>query len=169
MVQTQQHETKTAGKRQALRAGKAGNLLHKDHEKVLAMFKEYAGIRQGDGDAARKPELAERICMELKVHARIEEEIFYPAMRESSESISLVNEAEVEHASAKQLIKEIESMQPEDKLFDAKIKVLGEYVRHHVREEEEQMFPLAEKAGIDTAEMADNLEKRKQELLKKTH
>lgn len=165
MARTQQgttHTGTTAGK--GLATGKASGLLHEDHVRVQDMFKEYK-----TADASRKQELAGKICSELKVHTRIEEELFYPSFRDASNQMDLVNEAEVEHASAKQLIKEIESMQPDDRLYDAKITVLGEYVNHHIREEENEMFPQAEKAGIDTAEMADQLKQRKQELQQQVH
>ncbi|HEX7047734.1 MAG TPA: hemerythrin domain-containing protein [Gammaproteobacteria bacterium] len=157
-------ETSAKAGKKGTTDGKASALLRDDHVRVQDMFKEYK-----KADASRKQELARTICSELKVHTRIEEELFYPSFRDASNQMDLVNEAEVEHASAKQLIKEIESMQPDDRLYDAKIKVLGEYVNHHIREEEEQMFPQAEKAGIDTAEMAEQLSQRKSELQEQLH
>ncbi|HEX6929220.1 MAG TPA: hemerythrin domain-containing protein [Gammaproteobacteria bacterium] len=161
-----QHGTTEKGtrKKKTLAAGKASALLHEDHVRVQDMFKEYR-----TADASRKQELARTICSELTVHTRIEEELFYPSLRDASDRSDLVNEAEVEHASAKQLIKEIEGMQPNDRLFDARVTVLGEYVNHHIREEEEQMFPQAEKSGIDTPDMAEQLKKRKQELQQQVH
>ncbi len=144
--------------------GKASALLHEDHVRVQEMFKEYR-----KADASRKQELARSICSELKVHTRIEEELFYPSLRDAAGDTAMLDEAEVEHASAKQLIKEIESMQPDDRLYDAKITVLGEYVNHHIREEEKEIFPQAKKSGIDNAEMADQLRQRKQELQQAVH
>lgn len=168
MARTQDTTTGTEKGRARAQGGMASSLLKEDHQRVLGLFKEYAGLK-GDGAASRRQELAKEICTELKVHTEIEEAIFYPAMREAPEAKSLVDEAEVEHASAKQLIKEIESMQPGDALYDAKIKVLGEYVRHHIQEEEKQMFPAAAKAGIDTPELADELAERKEALEAKLH
>lgn len=168
MARTQGTTTGT-GKGSARReSGMASSLLKEDHQRVLKMFKDYEDLKS-DGNAARRQELARTICTELKVHTEIEEAIFYPAMREASSETALVDEAEVEHASAKQLIREIESMQPGDELYDAKIKVLGEYVRHHIREEENQMFPAAGKAGVDTAEIAGELMERKEQLQASLH
>ena len=169
MTQTRQDK---AGRRAAQKAqpggGKASALLKEDHQRVLGMFKEYEALKSGD--EKRRRALAGNICTELKIHAEIEEAIFYPALREAAaDKKSLLDEAEVEHASAKQLIREIESMQPGDELYDAKIKVLGEYVRHHIQEEEKQMFPVAAKAGVDTADIADELLERKEALKKTLH
>ncbi|PPD12704.1 MAG: hemerythrin, partial [Methylocystis sp.] len=93
--------------------------------------------------------------------------IFYPALRKSIDDEDLLDEAEVEHASAKQLIAEILSMSPQDQLFDAKVKVLGEYVMHHVQEEEQEMFPEARKSDVDLDALGVKLSKRKSELMKK--
>ena len=95
----------------------------------------------------------------------VEEEIFYPAVRSAAEDAAdLMDEAEVEHASAKDLIAQIREMDPEDDLYDAKVKVLGEQVAHHVQEEEMQMFPKAKKAGLDLVALADEMLGRKEEL-----
>ena len=104
------------------------------------MFDEYEDIREG-GDEATKEQLAQKICAALKVHTQIEEEIFYPAAREATSDNDLLDEAMVEHAGAKNLIAEIEAMDPADDLYDAKVRVLGEQIRHHVEEEEEELFP----------------------------
>lgn len=168
MARTQGTTTGTEKGRAHAKGGMASSLLKDDHQRVLGMFKEYASLK-GDGDASRRQELASEICTALKVHTEIEEAIFYPAVRAVPEAKSLVDEAEVEHAGAKQLIREIESMQPGDELYDAKVKVLGEHVRHHIQEEEKQMFPAAAKAGIDTPELADELAERKEALQAKLH
>ena len=107
-------------------------------------------------------------CLALSVHARIEEEIFYPALRKAIDDEDLLDEAEVEHASAKQLIAEIESMSADDRLFDAKVKVLGEYVTHHVGEEEHQLFPEARESGVDLKDLGSELARRKAELMKQS-
>ncbi len=99
--------------------------------------------------AASGRQLAEQICQMLTVHATAEEEIFYPAVRAADVDEDLLDEAEVEHASAKDLIAQIQSMSPEDDLYDAKVTVLGEYINHHVEEEEGEMFPKARRAKVD--------------------
>jgi len=138
-------------------------LLKKDHDEVKAMFEEYDGL--GDRAFASKKKLADKICLELTKHAIAEEEIFYPAVRGAfDESEDLVDEATVEHASAKDLIAQISSMDPHDDLYDAKVKVLGEYIDHHVQEEEEEMFPKAKKADLDMVELGQKIQARKDEI-----
>lgn len=140
-------------------------LLKADHKKVDKMFKDFEKKKEKDREAAI--ELVEQIMMELTVHAQIEEEIFYPTMRESGGDAmtELLDEAEVEHMTAKDLIAQISSMSPEDELYDARVKVLGEYVKHHVKEEEDEMFPKAKKADVDMEELGKMLLERKQELM----
>jgi hemerythrin superfamily protein len=103
----------------------------------------------------------------LTAHTTIEEEIFYPAAREAleDEGQDLLDEASVEHASAKELIGQIMTMSPDDDLYDAKVKVLGEYVDHHAQEEEKEMFPQCRKAKMDLDELGAQLQARKQELM----
>jgi hemerythrin-like domain-containing protein len=101
----------------------------------------------------------------LTVHATIEEEIFYPAARDVLPEEDLVDEATVEHATAKDLIAQIESMLPDEDLYDAKVKVLGEYIDHHVKEEEEEMFPKVRSAGLDVAAVGEQLKARQEELM----
>jgi hemerythrin superfamily protein len=103
--------------------------------------------------------------MELTVHAQLEEEIFYPAAREALEEQDLLDEAEVEHASAKELIAQLESTKPGAELYDAKVTVLGEYIDHHVKEEEKQMFPKVRKARLDLEELAAQMKARKEALM----
>lgn len=107
----------------------------------------------------------EQVCNELKVHAQIEEEIFYPAVRDAIEDDDLLDEAEVEHAGAKDLITQLESMQPGDDLYDAKVTVLGEQIEHHVKEEESEMFPKAKKSKVDVASLGVEMQARKMLLL----
>jgi hemerythrin superfamily protein len=146
----------------------ACDLLDADHKAVKKMFKEYeelAGSR-ARGAAQKKKELAHQICQELTVHAQVEEEIFYPALREVMKDTDLLAEAEVEHQSAKDLIAQIESMPEPDEMFDAKVKVLGEYIDHHVKEERNEIFPKARSARkLDLVTMRDELEARKEELM----
>ena len=116
------------------------DILEADHRQVEEFFDKYEELE----DASDKNQLAAKICTALQAHTQIEEEIFYPAAREAIENPELIDEAIVEHASAKQLIGEIENMKPGDELYDAKVKVLQEQVLHHVEEEEGELFPQVE-------------------------
>ena len=147
---------------QTSKAPDAIKLLKEDHREVKSWFKEYEKLEGG----AEKEALARRICTALTVHATIEEEIFYPELRKNIDDEDLLDEAAVEHSSAKQLIAEIESMSPGEELFDAKVKVLGEYVAHHVQEEEHEMFPEARASDVDLDALGAKLSKRKAELMK---
>ena len=137
-------------------------LLKKDHRQVDAWFEEY---EQLDGDA-EKAALFAKIALALKVHTRIEEEIFYPEERGEVED-DMLDEAYVEHQGAKNLIAEIEAMSPSDDFYDAKVKVLGEYIKHHVKEEEQPggIFAQAKKGDEDLEETGRRLEARKAELM----
>jgi hemerythrin superfamily protein len=145
-------------------ADDAVEMLTADHKKVKALFKEFAALKNQDGDEDEKATLVKQICDALTIHATIEEEIFYPAVRAAIDDSDLMDEALVEHAGAKNLIAELQGMNPEDELFDAKVTVLGEQIDHHVKEEEGEMFPKAKKARLDTAELGAQLAERKQEL-----
>lgn len=138
-------------------------LLKADHRTVEALFEQFENA-SGDG---RKRKIAEQICLELTVHAKIEEEIFYPACEGKIEE-DLLKEAYVEHDGAKVLIAEIEASGPDDEYYDAKVKVLSEQIEHHVEEEEkrmEGMFSQARKAGLDMDALGDQLLARKEELI----
>ena len=143
------------------------DLLKEDHDEVNALFKDYEMLAEGNGDAGDRRELSKRICGMLAVHAMIEEEIFYPAARAAKVDAALLNEAEIEHGSAKQLIAEIGAAQTDDLLYDARVQVLGEYIRHHVKEEEHELFPACRKAEMNMAELGVRLQKRKGQLLRK--
>ena len=145
----------------AERPADAIKLLKADHKEVKAWFKQYETLDAN----AEKQALADKICTALTVHAQIEEEIFYPAARGAIDEDDLFDEAEVEHGSAKQLIAEIQSMKVGDRLFDAKVIVLGEYIDHHVQEEEEEMFPEARDSDLDLKELGVKLAARKAELM----
>lgn len=125
------------------------------------LFKKYEKLE----DTQEKKMMAEEICMELTVHTEVEEEIFYPAVRMKIKDEDLMNEAEVEHASAKDLIAQIQGMDAEDPMYDAKVIVLGEYINHHVEEEEKEMFPKVKKAKMDLEELGERMKMRKQELM----
>jgi len=140
-------------------------LLQRDHAEVKKLFKQYEKLADAEADGAEREELAAQICAMLTVHATIEEEIFYPAARAAEVDADLLDEANVEHASAKDLIAQIESMSPDDELYDAKVSVLGEYIDHHVQEEEGEMFPKCRKSEMDLAALAEALAERKSELM----
>lgn len=138
-------------------------LLKADHRKVEDLFAQFEAAR-GDG---RKQALAEQICLELTVHAKIEEDIFYPACEGAVED-DLLKEAYVEHDSAKVLIAEIEAGGPDDEFYEAKVKVLSEMIEHHVEEEEkrvEGMFSQARKAGLDMDALGAKMASEKTELV----
>ena len=138
-------------------------LLKQDHRTVEELFEQFEKA-SGDG---RKQKIAEQICLELSVHAKIEEEIFYPACEGKIEE-DLLKEAYVEHDGAKVLIAEIEAGGPSDEFYDAKVKVLQEQIEHHVEEEEkrmEGMFSQARKAGLDMDALGEQLAQRKAELI----
>jgi hemerythrin superfamily protein len=166
---TQSSAKKSAAKKPvaSARAAKtdATVLLQRDHADVKKLFRQYDKLADGQADGQERQALAMQICQMLTVHATIEEEIFYPAAREAEVEEDLLDEAEVEHASAKDLIAQIQSMSPDDELYDAKVSVLGEYVEHHVQEEEGQMFPKCRRAKMDLAGLAEQLSERKSELM----
>ena len=140
-------------------------LLMRDHAEVKKLFKQYEKLADAEADGEERQALAEQICAMLTVHATVEEEIFYPAARDAEVESDLLDEAEVEHASAKDLIAQIQGMGADDELYDAKVIVLGEYIDHHVQEEEGEMFPKCRKAGMDLADLAAQLAERKAELM----
>jgi hypothetical protein len=138
------------------------SLLKKDHREVEGWFDEYEQLQ----DDAEKLALFNRIALALKVHTTIEEEIFYPEERGDVEE-DMLDEAYVEHDGAKKLIAEIEGMQPADEFYDAKVKVLGEYIKHHVKEEEQPggIFAQAKRGDEDLDAMGERLDARKQQLM----
>lgn len=152
----------------ATREKDACDLLDADHRAVKKMFKEYEELTNSRARSAaqKKMDLARQICQELTVHAQIEEEIFYPALRAAMKDTDLLDEAEVEHQTAKDLIAQIEAAGEADDKFDAKVKVLGEYIDHHVKEEKNEIFPKARSARkLDLVSMRDQLMERKEELM----
>jgi Hemerythrin HHE cation binding domain len=146
-----------AGKQDALK------LLAEDHRKVEELFEQFEKA-EGDG---KKEKLARQICTELKVHAMIEEEIFYPALEGKIDEDDL-KEAYVEHDGAKVLINDIEAGSPDNEFYDAKVKVLQEEIEHHVKEEEKQhgnIFQQARAADVDLEALGEQMAARKAELM----
>lgn len=142
-------------------------LLKKDHREVEELFKEFEALEEGEGEAV-EPVIASA-CTELKIHDKLETEIFYPAIREQAgeeeEIEDLLNEAEVEHEHVRDLVQTIEGMSAEDEKRNAHFTVLMEYVKHHVKEEEKEMFPKLKKLDIDFKEIGSRMKERKQELM----
>lgn len=136
-------------------------LLREDHKRVDALFKRFDKLER---DGVEKAALVQTICTELRIHTQVEEEIFYPAVRTATGNDDLLDEADVEHESAKALIAQLESLQPGDDHYDAKVTVLGEYIRHHVKEEHEEMFPQARAAKVDLKALGEAIAARKKEL-----
>jgi hemerythrin-like domain-containing protein len=146
----------------------ACDLLDADHRAVKKLFNQFDELTGSSAQRSisQRMDIAREICMQLSVHAQIEEEIFYPQLRATFKKTDLLAEAEVEHATAKELIAQIESAQEPDEHFDAKVKVLGEYIDHHVKEERNEIFPKARSArALDLVAMRDELAARKEELL----
>ena len=136
-------------------------LLRADHKAVDALFAEYEKARA----PSKKKMLVSKICTELSVHAQVEEEIFYPAVKQALKDKELVPEAIVEQATMKDLIAQVEGKEPDGEMFDAKIKVLSEYVKHHVKEEHTEMFPKAKTTKLDMLELGGLMVERKKVLL----
>lgn len=146
----------------------ACDLLDADHKAVKKLFKDYADslVSRARSVQSRKMELAKEICQELTVHAQIEEEIFYPALRAALKDTDLIAEAEIEHQTARDLIAQIEAATEVDEVFDARVTVLGEYIDHHVKEERNEIFPKARGARkLDLLAMRSEMEARKEALL----
>lgn len=139
-------------------------LLKADHEAVSALFAEYEKTRS----IPKKKALVDDICASLSVHAQIEEEIFYPAVKAALKDKLMVPEATVEHTSVKDLIAQLEGVEPDGEMYDAKVKVLSEYVKHHVKEEQNEMFPKVKASSIDLVALGASMAARKDELLAQT-
>lgn len=137
------------------------SLLRADHKLVNDLFEEYEKTRS----VAKKKSLVKQICTELTIHAQIEEEIFYPAAKKALRDKELIPEATVEHATLKDLIAQVEGVEPDGEMYDAKIKVLSEYVKHHVKEEQNEIFPKVKASNLDLVELGAQLTERKEELL----
>ena len=136
-------------------------LLRADHKHVSELFSAYEKTRS----TPKKKSLVAQICVELSVHAQVEEEIFYPAVQQALKDRKLVPEATIEHATLKALIAQVEGIEPDGDMFDARVKVLSEYVKHHVKEEQNEMFPKAKNTKLDMVALGTQIARRKSELL----
>jgi len=139
------------------------DMLKQDHDKAEKAFKEFEKMDRQEAEACRR--LIAQTCEELKVHTALEEEIFYPALREAIDDEDTMNEAAVEHETAKMLIEQLENMDADDPNYYATFTVLGEYVKHHIQEEHGEMFPAAKKAKLDLEALGERMRARKEELL----
>ena len=135
-------------------------LLRADHKHVSDLYEQYEHTRS----LAKKKALVASICLELSIHAQVEEEIFYPAVKAALKDKEMIPEAQVEHATLKELIAQVKDKEPDGEMFDARIKVMSEYTRHHVKEEQTEMFPKARKTKLDMNELGARLAARKEEL-----
>jgi hemerythrin-like domain-containing protein len=146
------------------RSAAAIEMLKEDHDKVKKAFKEFEKMDRSDTESALQ--VVETVCQDLKVHTALEEEIFYPAVRAAIEDEDIMNEAAVEHETAKTLIEQLENMGADDPNYFATFTVLGEYVMHHAKEEESEMFPQAKKAkDLDLEALGEQMKARKEELM----
>ena len=146
----------------------AVSMLMDDHKKVQRLFADFEKAHEKEDEEACQ-QIAEQVCDELEVHTTLEEELFYPAAREAlGEDEELIDEAEIEHQSAKDLISELRAMQAADQKFAPTFTVLAEYVRHHVKEEEKEMFPRVKKAKLDVDSLGQEMAARKAQLTAET-
>ena len=142
------------------------SLLAADHAEVKELFAQYNELVAADGDdSEQRAELVEIICQSLTAHAQIEEEIFYPAARQVVTDEGLLDEAAQEHAEAKELIQELQSMSPNDAEYDSTVLRLQHAVEHHVQEEESELFPQVKRSGLDLMDLGEQMEERKEEVL----
>lgn len=139
----------------------ATSMLKADHELVADLFDKFEKTKSD----ARKTAIVAQICQELTIHAQIEEEIFYPTVKAALKDHELIPEATVEHASVKALIAEVQDKAPYGEMYDAKVKVMGEFVKHHVKEEEQEMFAKARETDLDMQALGAQMAARKKELI----
>ena len=141
-------------------------LLMAEHREVKAMFEHYQTLADAGGRGDQRMLLASQICVALTVHTQVEEEILYPAARTVlTRDEDIVDEAYVEHAGAKSLIAQLKTMTSDQPLYDAKVKVLGEYIAHHVKEEETEFFPKLRRSSLDLLALGGQIAERKLQLM----
>jgi hemerythrin superfamily protein len=161
--------THTAAERSQSRAESAAHrevidMLKDDHKRVLKAFREFEKL-DPHKDPERCQSLVTQTCNELRLHAELEEQCFYPAARHGVREEDLIEEAEVEHAAAKRLLEELEKMGPDDEKFSATFKVLGEYVKHHIGEEEHEIFPQLSRAKLDWQKLQEDMMEQRKTLM----
>src|SRR4029453_13495331 len=139
------------------------DVLKADHAEVKKLFRQFDKFKKSEDTDGMK-QVARAACKALTVHAQIEEEIFYPALREGADADDALDEAKVEHTHVKELVRQIEAADATEDLFEARVKVLSEYVQHHVQEEESTVFSKARKSAVDLAALGEQLLARKEEL-----
>jgi hemerythrin superfamily protein len=154
---------RTTAARTTPRSQTALELLKADHAEVKKLFRQFEKLKKNEDNDGMQ-QAAQTICDALRIHAQIEEEIFYPALREAGDADDTLDEADVEHSHVKELVEQIASSGPGDEHFEARVKVLSEYVEHHVQEEESTIFSKARKADFDLVALGQQLEARKAEL-----
>lgn len=140
-------------------------LLKVDHADVKRMYAQFEALVESDASTSSRRSLAERICLALDTHATLEEEIFYPAVRKIIDDVGILVHAKVEHEVAKDLIGQVRKLAPDDARYDPTVCVLCEYVAHHVKEEEREMFPKVRAGGLDLVALAQKMMKRRDELV----
>ncbi|WP_267237588.1 hemerythrin domain-containing protein [Caenimonas koreensis] len=136
-------------------------MLRADHKLVSGLFDEFEQTRS----ATKKKAIVEKICKELTIHTQLEEEIFYPAFQAALKDHELVPEANVEHQCVKDLIAQVQGVEPGGDEYDARVKVMGEFVKHHVKEEQNEMFPKAKNSKLDLMALGEQMFARKQALM----
>ena len=152
-------------------AGSAGDaedalaLLAADHREVAQLFEEYVDLADADGSDAERRSLVAEICLHLTVHSRLEEEMFYPAVRQALGENELVEEAEAEHRGIEEAMDDLRAMDPSDEGYDDRVDVLRESVEHHVAEEEGSMFPMVLDSSLDIERLGEQMAARREELL----
>ena len=151
-------ETARRGKTQT-----ALDVLKSDHAEAKKLFKQFENFKKSE-DRDGLQQVAQAACRALSIHAQIEEEIFYPALRNAGDADDALDEADVEHSHVKELVAQLEASEPGDDLFEARFKVLSEYVQHHVEEEESTLFSKARQADLDFVALGEQLLSRKEEL-----
>jgi hemerythrin superfamily protein len=156
MAKAKKAKAKKAKKQDAI------ELLKRDHAEVKKAFKDFEKAKYKDPNACK--EFVASICKAIEMHAKLEEEIFYPAVRARIKDDDLMNEAQVEHNSAKVLIADIRKLSGDDPMLKASAMVLSEYIQHHVKEEENEMFPKVKRAKLDLEGLAQQMLERKEQL-----
>ena len=160
MPKAKSKSSKSKSKSSTPRSQDAIAILKADHKLVSGLFEDFESARA----ATRKRKIVSEICQELTIHARVEEEIFYPAVKQALKDAELIPEAQVEHESLKMLISQVEGVEPDGEMYDARVKVMSEYVKHHVKEEQNEMFPKARETKLDMVELGALMLQRKEEL-----